>query len=116
MGISSPPIGSGGGGGVLTASGVTGLTVAAGDEVHSSVIFPGVFGGATSQVFSFGNLISLMRSTVGLGRQVNPTGSTGNLGKVPVLHEDGADFHYQLQKPCRVALRLLATYRTTRTI
>ena len=93
-----PPIGSGGGGGVLTASGVTGLTVAAGDEVHSSVIFPGVFGGALRK-YSFGNLIALMRSTVGLGRRINPGGSTGNLGKVPVLQEDGADFHYQLQSP-----------------
>ena len=93
-----PPAGGGGGGGVLTASGVTGLTVAAGDEVHSSVIFPGVFGGALRK-YSLGNVIALMRSTVGLGRQVNPTGSTGNLGKVPVLHEDGSDFHYQLQSP-----------------
>ena len=96
--VISDVTGGGGGGGGLTASGVTGLTVAAGDEVHSSVIFPGVFGGALRK-YSFGNLIALMRSTVGLGRQVNPTGSTGNLGKVPVLQEDGADFHYQLQSP-----------------
>ena len=95
-----PPVG-GSGGGVLTASGVTGLTVAAGDEVHSSVIFPGVFGGVLRK-YSFGNLIALMRSTVGVGRQINPTGSTSNLGKVPVLQEDGADFHYQLQKPAEL--------------
>ena len=91
--------GTGGGGGEgLTAASVTGLAAAAADEIHSSVIFPGVFGGILRK-FSFGNLIALMRSTVGLGRQINPGGSTNNLGKVPVLHEDGADFHYQLQSP-----------------
>ena len=85
-------------GGGLTAAGITGLTTASNDEVHTNAIFAGVFSGVLRK-FSFHNLINLMRSTVGLGRQINPTGSTGNLGKVPVLHEDGADFHYQLQSP-----------------
>ena len=90
-----------GGGGGLTAAGITGLDQANSDEVHSNAFFPGVFGGALRK-YSFGNLIALMRSTVGLGRLINPGGSTGNLGKVPVLHEDGADFHYQLQHPAEL--------------
>ena len=94
----NPPFRSTAGSGGLSAAGVTGLDQASNDEVHSNALFPGVFGGALRK-YSFGNLIALMRSTVGLGRRINPGGSTGNLGKVPVLHEDGADFHYQLQKP-----------------
>ena len=90
-----------GGGGGLSASGVTGLTGASGDEVHSNAIFPGVFGGVLRK-FSFSQVIGLMRSSVGLGRQINPGGSTSDLGKVPVLHEDGANFHYQLQKPAEL--------------
>ena len=88
----------GGGGEGLTAAGITGITAAPNDAVHSSTVFPGVFGGVLHK-FSFGNLIALMRSTVGLGRRINPGGSNSNLGKVPVLHVDGADFDYQLQSP-----------------
>ena len=90
-----------GGSGGLTAAGITGLDQANSDEVHSNAFFPGTFGGALRK-YSFGNLIALMRSTVGLGRRINPGGSTGNLGKVPVLHEDGADFHYELQHPAEL--------------
>ena len=94
-------IDGGGGGEGLTAAGITGITAAPNDAVHSSAVFPGVFGGVLHK-FSFANIIALMRSTVGLGRQINPGGSTGNLGKVPVLTEDGSDFHYQLQKPAEL--------------
>ena len=61
----------GGGGGGLTASGITGLTGASNDEVHSNSIFPGVFNGLLRK-FSFAQLINLIRSTVGLGRQNQP--------------------------------------------
>lgn len=93
-----PPFRTTGAGGGLSAAGITGLTAASNDEVHTNAIFPGVFGGVLRK-FSFQNLINLVRSTVGLGRQINPTGSTDNVGKVPVLREDGSDFHYELANP-----------------
>ena len=99
--VISDVTGGGGGGGGLTADGITAITAAPDSAIHSNAVFPGVFGGIL-QKFSFANLIALMRSTVGLGRQINPGGSTVNLGKVPVVHEDGTDFHYQLQKPAEL--------------
>ena len=86
------------GGGGLTAAGITAISAAPDESVHSNAVFPGVFNGVLEK-FSFANLIALVRSTVGLGRQINPTGSTENIGKLPVLRADGEDFHYQLQNP-----------------
>ena len=80
------------GGGGLTAAGITAISAAPDESVHSNAVFPGVFNGVLEK-FSFANLIALVRSTVGLGRQINPT------GKLPVLRADGEDFHYQLENP-----------------
>ena len=82
----------------ILAAGITAISAAPDESVHSNAVFPGVFNGVLEK-FSFANLIALVRSTVGLGRQINPTGSTENIGKLPVLRADGEDFHYQLENP-----------------
>ena len=85
----------------LTASAIASLNMAPDVAVHSRAVFAAVFDTSLYK-YEFGHLIRLMRSTAGLGRQINPSGNIGNLGKVPVVHTDGGDFHYQLQKPAEL--------------
>ena len=93
--------GTPGGGGALTANTIASLPRAPDLAVHSRAVFAGVFDSDLFR-YEFGHVIRLMRSTAGLGRQINPGGNTANLGKVPVVHADGVDFHYLLQKPAEL--------------
>ena len=93
--------GGGGGGGALSVDAIAGLDAAPNNAVHNRAIFAGVFDSRLYK-YEFGHLTALMRSTAGLGRQINPSGNTGNLGKVPVVHAMGGDFHYELQKPAEL--------------
>ena len=81
----------------LTARAINILSERADSDVHSNAIFPAVYNGVIHK-YEFVDIITLARSSAGLGNMLNPLPTTNNVGEYPRQTASG----YELVDPGEV--------------